>query len=392
MPKVAELKQLKAVPLVVALIVAGPFACSERISAGIATESDAGVGGGFTASSAEASTVEEEGPTEYCVSTTCPAPYTTCPDSRFPCDVDLMNDPNNCGSCGFACPARIIAGGHADFICLEGTCQPSCHIQYLDCNGVRDDGCEVKVGTNDNCSKCGEACPDPAKPCIADSTGLAGKCGCEPDELLCPPGRCFDPSSSDENCGACGVACDPKNGGATTPSHAHYGCVAARCGNLKCDEWFADCDAEPENGCEVSLLSADNCGGCGVACAPGQICGKNPITGVAECKCGAGKTLCGTECFDLKTDLTRCGSCSINCTNTTGPNTHAVCSYGACGWSCEPGWGDCNGNSVDGCEVNLNSDPRNCGICGNECDLAAGQPCIAGHCAVEPCTSEGTTK
>lgn len=41
----------------------------------------------------------------------------------------------------------------------------------------------------------------------------------------------------------------------------------------KCDKWYDDCDKKPANGCETDLKHDDlNCGRCGNACDPGQIC------------------------------------------------------------------------------------------------------------------------
>ena len=36
---------------------------------------------------------------------------------------------------------------------------------------------------------------------------------------------------------------------------------------------FADCDNDPENGCETIIVGdGSNCGGCGITCAPEQAC------------------------------------------------------------------------------------------------------------------------
>src|SRR5262249_40181126 len=53
----------------------------------------------------DASTVEAEaGLINYCPSNKCPAGHTTCVDSTFACDVDLLTDTQNCGACGASCP------------------------------------------------------------------------------------------------------------------------------------------------------------------------------------------------------------------------------------------------------------------------------------------------
>jgi len=357
----------------------------------IAESYDAGSPPAFVEPDAEAPK-PELALTEYCPLTTCPMPYTTCPTSQYPCDVNLMTDPKNCGACGFQCAGS----GNATFECVSGKCTFRCTesngIRTADCNGIVDDDCEVTLGTNDNCNGCGDRCPDPNKPCIYDETTQVGRCGCKPGLLLCGE-KCVDPTDDDEHCGACDHKCDPADGGAGSdggapPANAYYGCQKSECGHLRCRYPFFSCDGDLSNGCEVSLLSNEHCGACNNACAPGQTCRANS-QGQPECMCAPGLTLCGKKCVNLTTSPEHCGACGNRCfvvgsaMNQVGP-----CAYGYCIQECRQGWGDCNGDPSDGCEVNLNSDQRNCGTCGNACDVLAGQPCVGGGCAVHPC-SEG---
>jgi hypothetical protein len=194
-----------------------------------------------------------------------------------------------------------------------------------------------------------------------------------------------DPKSADRNCGGCGIVCDPSVGNGTLADNTYFGCAKSECGHLKCADPYADCDKNLENGCETSTLTETDCGACGRACAPGQTCRRNN-PGMTECICPPGQTLCGNNCVDIRVDPSNCGGCGLTC-NATGSykNGVGVCNYGSCTFTCMQGWGDCNGNPKDGCEVNLNSDQRNCGACGRGCDALAGQPCIAGPCAIHPC-------
>ncbi|MBN9163540.1 MAG: hypothetical protein BGO98_24560 [Myxococcales bacterium 68-20] len=344
----------------------------------------------FTNADASASAAEPEaGLTAYCPATTCLAPFTTCPGSRFACDVNVMTDPENCGSCGFRCPSDRPG---ASFTCVAGTCVMECihPTRTRDCNGILDDDCEVILGTNDNCTACGDTCPDPAKPCIYDYSTGVGKCGCGVGSLFCGSGGCIDPNTSDVHCGGCGNACDPSGGGGERRAHTYYGCSGGTCGHLKCESLYADCDQDVTNGCEASLLSPTSCGGCGIVCDANQACLRN-ANGVPECLCPPGQTRCGSGCTDLRSDAANCGSCGMVCSQASGWTTGvAVCSYGSCRFQCAQGRGDCNGDLRDGCETNLDSDPRNCGACGNSCE--PGQPCMAGRCAVVPCDEAGETR
>ena len=340
----------------------------------------------FVAEDGGQATADPRELTQYCPTTSCPQPYTTCPTSQFPCDVNLMIDPKNCGSCGLECKGS----NNAVFDCISGKCTFTCRLtgdgkQTADCNGIIDDDCEVTLGTNDNCSACGDRCSDPAKPCIHDPISNTAKCGCAPGELYCGT-RCTNPAYDDLNCGACGVICNPFGNGGALPANARYGCSQSECDHLKCNGGYYDCDGDTENGCETSLLTNENCGACGKACGPGQTCRENPTTNQPECICEPGETLCGSTCANLLTDPRHCGACGVSCA-VLGPNKNNVgtCNYGSCVVECKQGFGDCNGDPSDGCEVNLSSDQRNCGGCGRTCDALAGQPCIGGQCAVHPC-------
>ena len=141
------------------------------------------------------------------------------------------------------------------------------------------------------------------------------------------------------------------------------------------------------DGCEVPDLTSDeNCGGCGIKCTtPGEHCideGNGHECGVPCAK--DGKVLCAFECADLLNDVGNCGACGAMC-KPPGPNQGRACKKGVCEYECAPGFADCNGDPSDGCEVNLDIHPANCGACGNACNIAAGQPCVEGKCLMTEC-------
>ncbi len=370
------------------------FACTSSFrTLGYGVVDDAGSPPPFVESSDAGEPDARAELTQYCPSNKCPAGRTTCPTSPFACDVDLRSDLRNCGACGLVC--RTAGTANMKFDCVDGQCVSECSsnaagIHYADCNGVIDDGCEVLLGTNENCNGCGDRCTDPKKPCVHIGDRPDNQCGCDPGHQYCPPpgpglpASCSDPMLDDMNCGGCGVVCKPDDG-ALPRSNMYFGCAGGECGHEKCTSEYRDCDGVGANGCETHILSPDNCGACGKACDPGQTCIRNR-NNVYECACPPGRTLCGDECIDILTDPRHCGSCSIDCLNNTPTVTGAAhCSFGSCKYGCAEGRGDCNGDSKDGCETNLLSDPRNCGACGNTCDLVAGQPCVLGGCVVEVC-------
>lgn len=343
----------------------------------------------------------------YCASDKCPPNLTACPTSRFPCEVNLLTDTNNCGACGVVCPAGTRAADGTEretFDCVDGRCVMSCGPHAFDCDGLPDNGCEIEPGGDDNCSACGDECTDPAKACVARNLLGSFGCGCLGSSILCVDQYgyrgCLDPARDDRNCAACGHECDPDVDGGSPYPNTYYGCDKSKCGQVKCISNTLDCDNNAQtNGCETSALSNENCGACGNACPAGQFCGLNPYF-TPQCMCSGSQTFCAGgdfagvpigSCADLTSDPYNCGACGVACPIGT-MLSKSVCSYGTCGRSCVQGRADCNGNASDDCEVNTDSDPRNCGGCGNVCDAVAGQACVAGRCVVEPCDEgEGPT-
>jgi hypothetical protein len=164
-------------------------------------------------------------------------------------------------------------------------------------------------------------------------------------------------SSDVSNCGACGNACNYAHAGAT--------CYAGACQMQLCDAGYTNCNGSLSDGCEANLQNdAANCGACGRSCSVGQAC----VAG--NCQCAAGRADCdanaATGCeANLTSEVLHCGSCTNVC---NFPNAGTDCQASACTMgSCAAGFGNCNGNTTDGCEKSLLADPNNCGVCGRVC-------------------------
>ena len=74
-----------------------------------------------------------------------------------------------------------------------------------------------------------------------------------PDDAQCHPkgchaGTCRDTQTDLSHCGACGNAC-PARANATST------CAAGACG-FTCNAGFADCNMDPDDGCETSTARA----------------------------------------------------------------------------------------------------------------------------------------
>ena len=103
--------------------------------------------------------------------------------------------------------------------------------------------------------------------------------------------------------------------------------------------------------------------------------------------CPAGTTDCGGVCLDLQTDVNNCGACGNVCPEAE-PGFDVGCAAGNCFFmrerACAEGLSSCN----EVC-VNRQTDPANCGTCGNVC--APGQICFGGLCATDHRCDAGLT-
>ena len=96
------------------------------------------------------------------------------------------------------------------------------------------------------------------------------------------------------------------------------------CPNAECEEGTADCNGDPNDGCETLLGTDSDCGGCGDTC-------------------------------------------------TAGPHASGSCQGSSCNFTCNPGFGNCDESWGNGCEIPLGA---------NQCDAGGLNPngCWTSHC------------
>jgi hypothetical protein len=337
-----------------------------------------------------------------CKMTGCVTPFGNCDGQEGNgCEVDLKSSVSHCGSCAAMCKST---NGSAP-ACNEGLCTLTCNTGYLNCNGAGpgasplNDGCETQVDAQ-HCGSCTGVCSTTN----GTPTCSAGQCvmTCQPEWLDCNgPAVAGTPNDDGcqthratdvNNCGACGTKCNSINGGPT--------CTNGVCG-ISCNSGWSNCNVTLTDGCEVNTAAdPQRCGSCTKTC--------NNTNGTATCSAG----VCGITCnpgfgncdgnadngceTNLLTTFLHCGACNAACMSSVDGHGTSVCDNGACKVSsCISGYGNCDGNAANACETQTMSSVQHCGQClggcNGNCPLPCTVPnatpvCTAGACAIGACT------
>lgn len=318
------------------------------------------------------------------------------------CEVDILTNSRNCGGCGnknssFVCMGDPESGIYP--ICVDGECDTvdcSAYDGFADCDG--DGECDESLTSAMNCGGCGVSCSveDGTASCAVDSgTGTAScaiyQCNnnfanCDSNLTDCE----VDIRTNDDHCGGCagsgGVSCTGIED-TTSLRVADAHCEAKKCVILSCDAGYADCDLDPENGCETNTGSTSSCGGClptspaggtgvncqavfphaNVACSGGTTCTQTSCQNTyGDCEAGTGAN---AGCETSVTTVNDCGACdnvcggdqarvtSRSCTGTTTYSCNVTCQSGYCP----------NSTPQRACTVQLGQSVNNCKVCGDTC-------------------------
>lgn len=198
-------------------------------------------------------------------------------------------------------------------------------------------------------------------------------------------------SETDPAFGCAGPSCTP----CSFPNATAACDASGQCAIDQCAQGFADCNTTASDGCEAAPdVDPDNCGGCGNACvtpnatagcSAGQCTVDSCDTGYSDCN---GDAIDGCE-INTAADPEHCGGCvsggqGQDCTTQPGSWT---CDNGSCKLSqCPPGKGECFPNDGIPCETDLSTSSSHCGFCGNPCTLPnATAECVAGKCEIQTC-------
>jgi hypothetical protein len=265
--------------------------------------------------------------------------------------------------------------------CSNVNCNPG----YGNCDGNYLNGCERSLNTLTDCGNCNVACSlaNAAESCASGSCVVTGCNGGWGNCNGVQSDGCEKSLNTLTDCGNCNVACSRTNAVAT--------CSTGSCAIQSCNGGYDNCDGSDSNGCETSLNTLANCRWCGDTCNLANV-GESCATGSCQISgsCNGGWGNCNgltpDGCERSLTTLADCGGCGTSCNLAHATES---CATGSCTiTSCDAGWDDCDGQDWNGCEININNNVNNCGLCEYNCvyySHITGLTCTAGECAVTTC-------
>jgi uncharacterized protein DUF5648 len=127
----------------------------------------------------------------------------------------------------------------------------------------------------------------------ADAEDAAGSGSDGPGPMSCTAPTvacgqlCADLDVDPSNCGACGISCVDPGGEAS--------CAAGECRLGSCAPGFADCDSEPENGCEQAITCVEHEACVDVGGTPGVTDCSDPCLPVCGMAGNGGVELCNAQ-------------------------------------------------------------------------------------------------
>jgi hypothetical protein len=263
------------------------------------------------------------------LSAACSAPENT-PDARVDRDASTLMD---------AAPdvAPDASGPIDTGVQTDTGVAPQCPMGQTRCGET----CADLQGDATHCGACGNACP-------AGQSCTAGRCGCPMGQELCA-GACVELRTSTMNCGACGNACPM--GQMCVAGACRVDCPLPRtiCGAgaaMECVD--AANDARQLRRLRHRVHDAPNA-------EPG--CVARGSCGVARCNAPSATATAWRPTAARSTPSpapAHCGGCGVACP----ARAHAsnACAMGACTFTCDAGFADCDGDAANGCEVDTRGD------------------------------------
>jgi hypothetical protein len=272
------------------------------------------------------------------------------PPGRHTVVITAFGDASATQELGGACADDTFLPGQA--VCLDLTLAPAPDMASM-AGTCRDVDCPFNQHCDLVLDRCVPGCKSSTE-CAQLATGDGGVAA----NTTCCKGQCVDPLNDKMHCGACGHGC-------STANVASVACMAGVC-QPACLGGFANCGAPAapaaDDGCETNLAASGQklCNG---SCVPlASCCAATDCTAApapAACQVGICESS-GSCSYTAKANSQICGS-------TCCVGVNGSCAAGTCALSCTGGFGDCNNDKSDGCELRTNI-PAHCSACGTACD------------------------
>jgi hypothetical protein len=288
-------------------------------------------------------------------------------------------DPEQGGKCDTPMETKQGADG-----CSECTCDGTTWI-------CEDDACDTACSegatktADDGCNSC--TCAMGSWDCTTDQE--CGDMECQPGQTKLGDGGCyrcdcdatFRWSCPDIEC----MACTP---GETSVND----CISCTCndeGTWSCSGILDGVCGEPMCTPGTTMPAGDGCNTCTCMADSTLSCTMKQCNEPLLCDPGRGDCD-GDSSNGCEVDLTNspdnCGSCGLVCSRE---GVVPTCRVGRCIIApndCAYPFGDCDGDASNGCEVDLRTSPDNCGSCGFVCMAVTGATAV---CAAGACSSPG---
>jgi hypothetical protein len=217
---------------------------------------------------------------------------------------------------------------------------------------------EICDGIDNDCNNFTDdkAICDGNKICSCEAEGCG--CFCPKNTEDCGSDLCCDTKNSIACCGQCNKPCNADN-------VETYLCQDGKCEIVKCSAGYENTDGIFETGCEceVSPEICDNKdNNCNKKTDEGDLCtGIGNCTGKCTngvCECSKGCEPCASNCYPVasyETDPDNCGFCGNKCSllNTA---IHECKDSKCCSLLCKEGYKDCDKNCETGCEFELKTE------------------------------------
>jgi hypothetical protein len=207
---------------------------------------------------------------------------------------------------------------------------------------------------------------------------LSQACGSEDDKKKSPPSK-YEGSAGEGGDGvnAGGSSAEPSDGG--NPASG----AVSDAGGTPGTSGAVGVGGTPSMTGDGGTPTMTGDGGTPSMTGDGGLGGGGPTDPGDGCEPGFGECdgNTSTVCEQALTLVTSCGDCDTVCDSTNG---FVVCEDQKCKLeSCNTNYADCNDDLEDGCEVSLVNNDKNCGVCGRNC-AAVGATCQTNRCSTIP--------